>query len=137
MRDALVLSVPVLVLGILICCWRALYLVFSRRPAAAVVWRTDDSATERHALRPLGDGKNGRVVDEVVHFEDSVGNRHVAQVRRRIWGSRRPLGVHLIWYDPKQPERATAVGPSRWLLKGMALLATLTAVLHLGLHQQI
>jgi hypothetical protein len=114
MRDALILAVPVLVLGILVCCWRTLYLAISRRPAAAVVWRDDV------------------VGDEVVHFEDVQGQRHVAQAPPRPWLSHGRSGAHIIWYDPRRPERVTAAGPGSWLLRGAALLLALTMILNAG-----
>jgi len=116
MRDALFLTVPVLVLGILVCCWRTLHLAVSRRPAAAIIWGDDG----------LG--------DDVVHFEDSDGRRHVAHVQRRArFAAGRP-GAHTVWYDPRNPERVTVAGPGRWLVRGAALLLTLTMVLNAGLR---
>jgi len=137
MRDLITFAAPALMLGVLYCLYRAATLLAAWKPAAAVVWATDYSDAERRddfwgmgAVRGwrMTDGDHQRLIEETVHYQDDDGERHVAAVKRYVRAGWRPDGVHRIWYDSADPDRATAFGPSYWLMIAVALgfaLATL------------
>lgn len=144
MRDFVTFATPALVLGIFYCLYRAATLFAGWRPAAAVVWSTDYSEAQRFDDRwgmglkrgwhPFTDGEHSRLVGETVHYRDEHGERHVAEVRRRVRRGRRPDGAHVIWYDTANPDNATAFGPAHWLgialSLGLALVMLINAAMH-------
>ncbi|MBS0478590.1 MAG: DUF3592 domain-containing protein [Proteobacteria bacterium] len=130
MRDIITFAAPALMLGMLYCLYRAVTLFAAWKPAAAVVWATDYTDAERRddfgglgTLRGwrITDGRDQRLIEETVHYEDEDGERHTAEVKRYVRAGWRPDGAHTIWYDSADPSRATAFGPGYWLLSAAAL----------------
>ncbi len=138
MRDFVTFATPMLVLGIFYCMYRTAILFAAWRPAAAVVWSTDYSEAQqsddlwgfgfRRGWR-LGDSRNGRLIEETVHYQDADGERHVAEVKRYVRAGWRPSGTHVIWYDTADPDKATAFGPFYWLTSGFGLGVALVLLL--------
>ncbi|MDB5681463.1 MAG: hypothetical protein JWO16_1268 [Sphingomonas bacterium] len=139
MRDLITFAAPALMLGVLYCLYRAVTLFAAWRPAAAVVWATDYTDAERRddfwgfgTLRGwrITDGDKQRLIEETVHYEDEDGERHVAEVKRYVHAGWRPDGVHTIWYDSADPDRATAFGPGYWLMIAVALAFVLITLMN-------
>jgi hypothetical protein len=137
MRDFMTIITPALVLGVLYCVYRAAILFGSWRPAAAVVWSNDYTDAEQSDDRwgmgmkrgwRLTDGRGQRLIEEVVHYQDEHGDRHVAEVKRYVRAGWRPSGAHTIWYDSAAPDNATTFGPGYWLLSAFALSAVLVSL---------
>ena len=132
------IATPALVLGLLYCLYRAATLLAAWRPAAAVVWSNDYSEAQqfddrwglglKRGWHPFTDGNNSRLIGETVHYQDEHGERHVAEIKRRVRRGWRPDGAHVIWYDTANPDNATAFGPGHWLMSALTcgvLLVTL------------
>ena len=144
MQTLLVMAVPALVLGILGCGWRAFELLSAWRPATATVLTNDyDEAQQQddrwgmgtlRGWHPLVDGRGARMIEETVRFDDQVGARHVAQIRRRVLAGRRPDDIHRVWYHKADAQRVTAFGPGYWLMTAVMLALALATIVNAGLQ---
>ena len=125
----------VLVLGALVCVWRAWAVFRTCLPAAAQV--SDSSYTQ--ALQdqdaPWGygwynRGKPGvRLIRDQVRFHDGDGGERRVWVSR--WVSRRfpPSSTYVVWYNRRDADRATANGPAYWLGFAAILAAVLIGLI--------
>jgi hypothetical protein len=143
MRDFITFATPALVLAILYCVYRAVTLLTTWRPAAAVVWGSDYTETEQaddfwgfgfqRGWR-LTDSDESRLIEETVHYQDEDGERRVASVNRYVRRGWQPDGAHVIWYDTADPNRATAFGPGYWLITAIALGVVLALLINAAIQ---
>lgn len=142
MRDFITFAAPALMLGVLYCVYRAVTLFAAWRPAAATVWSTDyTEAEQRDDFWGLGmlrgwritDGRDQRLIEETVHYQDEDGERHSADIKRYVRAGWRPSGAHTIWYDSADPDKATAFGPGYWLLNAFALAFMLAMLFNVAM----
>jgi hypothetical protein len=147
MIDLLIVAVPLLVLAMLYCLWRAAHMFATLRPAVANVTRSDYDQGQQSedfwsfgftALTSRGwdwrDGENARLIEDEIVFEDDQGARHRATVRRRVRRGWRPYSVYTIWYDPEDPAKVTAFGPGHWIMLALVWGAVLVSLFSLGLR---
>ncbi|WP_421850654.1 hypothetical protein [Novosphingobium sp.] len=122
-------------LALVYCLFRALQLFGSWRPAAAIVWRSDYTEAQRSddfwsfgftigTLRGFNwrDGDHARLIEDEIRFTATDGREHRAMVQRRVRRGWTPSSSYVVWYDPADPVRVTAQGPSFWLLHALLLL---------------
>ena len=143
MMDFFIIAAPALAVAMIYCLWRAERLFRTWNPAVATLLHTDYSNAERALDAQLDDavdrvifffpGLSSRTtLDEFLFTDHSGVRRHVGVEYRVRKGSAREF-VHIIWYDPADPQRrVTAVGPWRWLKRAAMLGAALAALLHYG-----
>ena len=131
MADLLILAAPLLMLAFLYCGWRAFRLLSLWRPATARVvrggyddldrqedfWIGPDQLTTRGWS--LFDAEDHRRIEDMVEFEDAEGNRHRASITRQVRQGWRPDSLYTIWYDPNDPDKATACGPGSWAIAAL------------------
>jgi hypothetical protein len=145
MIDLLIVAAPALALATLYCLWRAAHLVGSWRPAVASVTRSDyDAGQQSEDFWSFGftlftsrgwnwrDGKNGRLIEDDIQFEDGEGQPHRATIQRRVRRGWRPSSVYTVWYDPADPAKVTAFGPGYWILLAFVWGASLACLFNLG-----
>ena len=147
MKDALTLTVPILLLAMVYCGWRALRMFSAWRPAVATVWKSGYGECDQqddfwHFGFTLAtrrgwnwrDGENARLIEDEIIFSDAEGGRHRALVERRVRRGWRPGNVYMIWYDPARPERVTTFGPGYWLLIMAVFACMLASVFTIGVQ---
>jgi hypothetical protein len=130
MKNAIVIAAPLLMLGLLYCCWRAFSLFRNWLPAAATVCQSDYSEFQQsddfwHFGGTIGtargfrwgDAEDSRLIEDAVMFDDADGKRQHARVKRQVHRGWRPSSVYTIWY-----------GPGHWLLTAGALGCSLGAI---------
>ncbi len=142
MRDLIILAVPILVLSLLHCLWRAQHLLRRWQPAAATLWKSDYSDTERAddanfqamlGLPLLRIDPIGRLVVDDVAFTDSNGMSRRVAVRHRVPRGSERDGIYTIWYDPTAPQACvTTSGPWRWLKRACTCAFALFAIFQWG-----
>ena len=142
MRDLVIIAAPLLMLSLLYCVWRAQHLLRTWRPAAATLWKTDYSDTERAddcnfqamlGLPLLRIDPIGRLTLDDLVFTDAEGVRRRVAVQHRVPRGTERQSVCTIWYDPADPQhRVTASGPWRWLLRALKCGLALAALLYWG-----
>jgi len=146
-KDVLILAAPALMLAMLYCSWRAFHLFRTWTPAAATVWQRDYTDAERsddfwHFGFTIGtlrgwnwrDGDNARLIEDEVMFTDAEGRNRRVTVERRVRRGWRPSSVYTIWYDPADPNQATAFGPGYWLMMTAVFAVMLVGVFGLCLQ---
>lgn len=121
------------VAGFFYCLFRGLRMFGTMRPAAAMVWRSDYTESQRRddfwSFGTIGtqrgfnwqDGQNARLIEDEIRFTTADGRKHTALVQRRVRRGWTPSSNYVVWYDPANPARVTAMGPYAWF--GYALLA--------------
>lgn len=122
-------------LALVFCLFRALQLLGSWRPAAALVWRSDYTDAQQNddfwsfgstfgTLRGFNwrDGQHARLIEDEIRFTTTSGQEQRAVVQRRVRRGWTPSSSYIVWYDPADPARVTAQGPSFWLLHALLLL---------------
>jgi len=142
MRDLVIIAAPLLMLWLLYCLWRAQHLLRTWCPAAAIVWKTDYSDTERAddcnfqamlGLPLLRIDPVGRMTVDDVLFTDLDGVQRKVAVQHRVARGTDRQSARTIWYDPADPQRrVTADGPGRWLMRALKCGLVLAAMLSWG-----
>ena len=112
----------------ILCALQAVRLLIFRRPARAQVvydgyrrWKTDSDGAWFRGQPPDMDAT---ITDRLV-FDDEEGRTIRLDVQRR---PARADPRRLVWYDPRNPERAAAVGPHIWATWAVAFAAFFASV---------
>ena len=138
MRDLVIVAAPLLMLWLLYCLWRAQHVLRTWCPAAATVWKSDYSDTERADDRMMGVMMGLPIhpirrltIDDVV-FTDEQGVQRKVGLQHRVARGTERESVRTIWYHPADPQRVTAHGPGRWLIRALKSAVVLGAIFYWG-----
>jgi len=148
MADLLVIAALGAWLGFVGCTLRALSLFATWQPAPATVWRSDyTEGQQSEDFWSMGmtlftsrgwnwrDGEDSRYIEDEIRFRDRDGIERRTIVHRWVHRGWRPDGAYTVWYDPKEPTRATTLGPFTW--GAWALLSLLLACVALNALRSI